>query len=127
MDLTDSEKLDNFGACHQNLITLVPGTIAGVKNLLTPKKIAIIGASEREGFGGDTCRNVIEYMDKADYYFVNMKGGEAFGVKCYTSLAELPEKVELIVICTPQKTVNQLLREASALVMEPAGLATTTL
>lgn len=91
-----------------------------IKKLLSPKKIAIIGASEREGFGGDTCRNVIEYMDKKDFFFINLKGGEAFGIKCYSSLSELPEKVELIVICTPQKTVNPLLIEASELGVKAA-------
>ena len=91
-----------------------------IKKLLNPKKIAVIGASEREGFGGDTCRNVIEYMKKEDFFFINRKGGEAFGIKCYTSLSELPEKVELMVICTPQGTVNDLLIEGAKLGVKAA-------
>lgn len=34
-----------------------------INKLLNPDKIAIIGVSEKEGFGGDTSRNVIEYME----------------------------------------------------------------
>ena len=37
--------------------------------LLKPDKICVIGASEKSGFGGDTCRNVIEYMREGSYYF----------------------------------------------------------
>ncbi len=84
-----------------------------VNKLLKPSKIVIVGASEREGFGGDTCRNVKELMPDGSYYFVNIKGGTAFGTKCYTSISELPENIDLAVICTPAKTVESLLREAA--------------
>jgi acetyltransferase len=85
-----------------------------INKLLSPDRIAVIGASEREGFGGDTCRNVIQYMDEGAYYFINSKGGAAFGKKCYTSIASLPENIDLAVICTPQHTVEGLIKEAAA-------------
>ena len=31
--------------------------------LLKPKSIAVVGASEKEGFGGDVCRNILSYTD----------------------------------------------------------------
>jgi len=85
-----------------------------IRKLLSPDRIAIIGASEREGFGGDTCRNVMEYMDENRYFFINRKGGTAFGKPCYTSISDLPKPVDLVVICTPRDTVEPLLREAAA-------------
>lgn len=85
-----------------------------IKKLLKPNKIAVIGASEKEGFGGDTCRNIMAYMDEKDYYFVNPKREAAFGIKCYASISVLPEQVDLIVICTPQQTVEPLIREGVA-------------
>lgn len=30
--------------------------------LLKPKSVAVIGASEKEGFGGDVCRNTLSYV-----------------------------------------------------------------
>ncbi|MCG8483327.1 MAG: acetate--CoA ligase family protein, partial [Clostridia bacterium] len=36
-----------------------------------------------------------------------------FNKKCYSSITELPEQVDLIVICTPQSTVENLLREGA--------------
>ncbi len=85
-----------------------------LKRFLKPTKIAIIGASEREGFGGDTCRNAMAYMAKEDYFFINPKRDEIFEQKCYHSISELPEKVDLIVIATPRATVEDLVKEAAA-------------
>jgi len=85
-----------------------------LNKLLAPKSMAVIGASEKEGFGGDTCRNVLAYSPDANCYFVNPKRDEVFGRKCYPSVTELPEDVDMVVICTPQKTVIPILREAHA-------------
>lgn len=84
-----------------------------IKKLLKPEKLAIVGASEKVGFGGDTCRNVITYMDEGKYYFINPKREKVFDKKCYNSLSEIPENIDLVVICTPKHTVEGLLKEAS--------------
>lgn len=85
-----------------------------LKKLLSPKNMAIVGASEKEGFGGDTCRNALDYGNVEDVYFVNPKRDMVFGRKCWPSLTDLPEPIDLVVICTPQKTVESLLRQARA-------------
>lgn len=84
-----------------------------IRKLLKPSKVAVIGASEKEGFGGDTCRNIIRYMKQGDYYFVNPKRDQVQGVRCYPSIAELPEPVELLIIATPMSTVEGFLREGA--------------
>ena len=84
-----------------------------IQKLLSPNKIVIIGASERDGFGGDTCRNVIRYMDENDYYLVNPKRDTIFEKKCYHSLAEIPEEIDLAVICTPLNTVEDSIKAAA--------------
>lgn len=85
-----------------------------IKKLLKPKKVAVIGASDKEGFGGDTCRNIIRYMQPGDYYFINPKRDQVQGVRCYPSISDLPEPVELLVIATPMSTVEDFLREGAA-------------
>ena len=85
-----------------------------ITRLLKPHKIAIVGASEKTGFGGDTCRNVMRYMAEGSCYFVNPRRGEVFGRKTYPSISDLPEPIDTVVICTPQSTVEDLLREAAA-------------
>lgn len=31
-----------------------------ISKLLRPRAVAVVGASEKSGFGGDTCRNILE-------------------------------------------------------------------
>ena len=83
-----------------------------IRKLLRPDKICIVGASDKTGFGGDTCRNVIQYMRADRYFFVNPKRTELFGRPVYPSMAAVPEPFDLAVICTPMATVEPLLREA---------------
>lgn len=83
--------------------------------LLKPKSVAVIGASEKEGFGGDVCRNILTYMeDRSHVYFIHPKRDQVFGVPCYKSVTEVPESVDLMVICTSQKTAIPLLKEGAA-------------
>ncbi len=84
-----------------------------ISKLLRPNKVAIIGASEKEGFGGDTCRNIVKYTKEGDYYFINPKRDTVFGVKCYPSISSLPEQVDLILISTPMSTVEGFIREGA--------------
>ncbi len=85
-----------------------------ISKLLKPKKIAVIGASEKDGFGGDTCRTILSYTkDLSKVYFINPKRDEIFGQKCYHTVAELPTDIDLAIICTPQSIVESLLKEAA--------------
>ncbi len=85
-----------------------------LSNLLQAKKIAVIGASERESsFGGDTCRNIMDFSDPSKYYFINPNRTEIFGQKCYNSIEELPTNFDMAIICTPQSTVIDILKESA--------------
>lgn len=82
--------------------------------LLKPESIAVVGATEKEGFGGDVCRNILTYMEDLDrVYFVNPKRDEVFGKKCVHSIAEIPQEIELLILCTPQRTILPLLEEGA--------------
>ena len=83
-----------------------------LNKLLRPNRICVIGASEKEGFGGDTCRNAFEYMNPDDVFLVNPKRDTLFGRPVYHSIAEVPEQFDLAILCTPMRTVEGLLREA---------------
>ncbi|WP_409969362.1 acetate--CoA ligase family protein [Bengtsoniella intestinalis] len=86
-----------------------------LEKLLNPRSVAIVGATEKPGFGGDTTRNYLQFSKDLDHlYLVNPRGGELFGRKAYTSLAEIPEDVDMVILCTPEKTILGLLEEAAA-------------
>ena len=85
-----------------------------LNKLLKPKSVAVIGASEKEGFGGDVCRNILSYVQDLDrVYFVHPKREQVFGKKCYKNVTEIEDTIDLMIICTSQKTVIPLLQEGA--------------
>lgn len=87
-----------------------------LKKLLRPQSVALVGASEKEGFGGDTIRTILTYKDKNDLgriYFINPKRDEVFGIPCYKSLSDIDDTIDLLIIATPQATVIPLLEEGA--------------
>lgn len=85
-----------------------------LQKLLKPKTVAIVGASEKAGFGGDTTRNYLKFSRNLEgLYLVNPGRDTLFGRKAYHSLDEVPVDVDLVVLCTPQRTIIPLLRDAA--------------
>jgi len=86
-----------------------------LKNLLEPKSIAVIGASEDVTKpGGRLTLNILTKGFAGNLYLVNPKGGMIQGVKAYTSIPELPEAPELALIGVPAKFVRTALEELAA-------------
>lgn len=85
-----------------------------LNKLLKPKTIAIVGASEKAGFGGDTTRNYLKFSKHPDrLYLVNPGRDTILGRRAYHSLTEIEGDVDLVILCTPQKTIIPLLEEAA--------------
>ena len=85
-----------------------------LNKLLKPRTVAIVGASEKAGFGGDTTRNYLKFSKNTEnLYLVNPSRPEMFGRKAYPSLSDIPVDVDLVILCTPQKTIIPLLQEAA--------------
>ncbi len=85
-----------------------------LKKLLKPRTVAIVGASEKAGFGGDTTRNYLKFSKNLDnLYLVNPGRDTIFGHRAYHSLSEIEGDVDLVILCTPQKTIIPLLNEAA--------------
>jgi acetyltransferase len=83
-----------------------------IDELLSPRSVAVIGASEREGSVGRTLFwNLISNPFGGTVYPINKARPNVLGVKAYPSLKELPERVELAVIVTPAPTVPALVEE----------------
>ena len=85
-----------------------------LNKLLKPQSIAIVGASEKAGFGGDTTKNLYRYTKNTErIYLVNPGRDTIFGHPCWHSISEIDDVIDLAVICTPQSTVIPLLKEAA--------------
>jgi acetate---CoA ligase (ADP-forming) len=67
-----------------------------------PRRVAFVGATEDLGkFGGRCVRQLIDFGFPGGIYPVNPKRSGIFGVKCYPSLADLPEKPDHVGIVLP--------------------------
>jgi acyl-CoA synthetase (NDP forming) len=82
--------------------------------LMRPKSVAVVGATEKPGFGGATCANLLKSNLGEKLYFVNPRRDEVLGKKCFKSVSDIPESIDMVVICTPRSTVNGILEEAAA-------------
>jgi acetyltransferase len=83
--------------------------------IFRPKSVALVGASEREGSVGRTVMwNLLSSPFGGTIYPVNQKRSNILGVRTYPSLADLPERPDVVVITTPATTVPGILREAVA-------------
>src|SRR4051812_4448885 len=79
---------------------------ASLEPVFRPESIAVIGASSRRGtIGGELFRNVIAGDFRGAAYPVNPKGEPVGGIHAYRSIEQLPERVDLAVICVPARLV----------------------
>ncbi|MHB8624704.1 MAG: bifunctional acetate--CoA ligase family protein/GNAT family N-acetyltransferase [Aggregatilineales bacterium] len=80
--------------------------------IFAPKNVAVIGATEKIGSVGRTIMwNLISSPFGGTVYPINPKRSNVLGVRAYSSLADVPEKVALVVIVTPAPTVPGLIKE----------------
>ena len=83
-----------------------------IKRMLCAKSVAVIGASEKRGFGRKAVENLMKGSLGEELYLVNPGRDQVFGKKCYKSIRDIGRNIDLAVFCTPMMAVNGLLREA---------------
>ncbi len=75
---------------------------ASLTGFFHPKTVAVIGASRRRGsIGGELFRNVLAADFGGAAYPVNRSGEAVAGVRAYSSVAAIPDPVDLAVVCVP--------------------------
>ena len=80
--------------------------ITGMKRIFSPAGIAVIGASgDPSKLGYSTVKNIIDGGYKGKIYPINPKADEILGLKCYRSVQEIPDQVDVAVIVIPAKNV----------------------
>lgn len=80
--------------------------------IFSPKSVALIGATEREGSVGRTILwNLMTNSFGGTIFPVNPKRSSVMGIKAYSSIGDIPEPVDLAIVVTPARTVPGLIRE----------------
>ena len=96
--------------------------------LFDPRSVAVVGASSVPGkWGYLLADGALRGEERRSVYLVNRRGGEILGRPAHSSLAELPEAPELVVISVPAPGLEDAVEEsltagAKALVAISAGL-----
>lgn len=81
-----------------------------LKPLLEPASIAIIGASETEGsVGAILARNMLDMDYSGRLFFVNPKHKTLYGRPCYARVEDVPQRLDLVAICTPAHTIPAII------------------
>ena len=90
-------------------------TTRNLDALFAPRRIALIGASDRPGAVGNlVAANLIAGGFGGQLMFVNPKGRPVQGREVFASVADLPEAPDLAVIVTPATPIPGLIGELGA-------------
>src|SRR6266436_3385895 len=83
--------------------------------ILSPKIIAVVGATERKRSVGRTVMtNLIEGGFPGKVFPVNPIQDSVLGLPAWPNVSALPEKPDLAIIITPPKTVPGIVKECVA-------------
>ncbi len=83
-----------------------------MNGLLTPKSVAIVGASATPGKIGHTVvKNLIDSKYEGKIYPINPKSDEILGLKCYHSVSEVAGDIDAAIITVPAVIVLDSIKE----------------
>lgn len=83
--------------------------------IFAPESIAVIGASTQKGkVGHDIFANILFGGFKGTIYPVNPKAKSIIGVKCYTSVTNIPDPIDLAMVILPPKLALQAVKDCIA-------------
>ncbi|MFW5914529.1 MAG: acetate--CoA ligase family protein, partial [Thermoplasmatota archaeon] len=84
-----------------------------MRHIFEPESVAVIGAAREEGkLGNIVLQNLISSGYEGPIYPINPKAEEILGFKCYSSVSDVPEEVDLAIFLVKNTLVPPLLKEA---------------
>jgi acyl-CoA synthetase (NDP forming) len=84
-----------------------------LKEIMSPKSIAIVGASDNKTrIGGRPLSNMIEKGFSGEIYPINPNRDTVQGIKAYSSLLDVKDDLDFILVAVPSKLVVSVLEEA---------------
>ncbi len=84
--------------------------IRGARGLFAPDRVAVVGATEREGSIGQAIMENLRDFD-GEVIPLNPKRDEVFGIPAYDDITEVEEPVDLAVIVVPPKVAVAATRQ----------------
>ncbi|HDD36388.1 MAG TPA: acyl-CoA synthetase (NDP forming), partial [Archaeoglobus veneficus] len=86
--------------------------IGDISFLFNPKSVAVIGASRTKGKPGNTIiRNLINLGFEGKIFPINPKAKDILNLKCYSSILDVEEDVDVAIIAVPSKHAVEVVRQ----------------
>ncbi|MGH3759327.1 acetate--CoA ligase family protein [Actinophytocola sp.] len=87
----------------------------GVRELLAPRTLALVGASEKSAFARAVWSNLAgSRRTAARLHLVHPTTREVFDRPCHPSIAEIDERIDCAVVCVRRERVPDVLADAAA-------------
>ncbi len=87
-------------------------TVKQLESVFQPQNVAVIGASSSKGkVGYSVMKNIKESNFEGALFPINLKADSIMGFKAYKSVTDVPEEIDLAVICVPAKFVVSVVEE----------------
>ena len=103
--------------------------VSAMQRIMNPRAVAVIGASDGEGkIGNSVMKNIINGGYAGALYPINPRADEILGKKCYKSVKDIPEDVDVAIFAVPAKFCAAAMTEVGekgipGAVMIPSGFA----
>ncbi len=87
---------------------------AALGRVFHAETVAIVGASKDEAKRGyQAIKTLLDEKYEGRIYPVNPKEKSILGLKCYPSLLDIPDEVDLVLITTPARTLKDILKQCA--------------
>ena len=103
----------------------------GLRPIFSPESVAVIGASrERDSIGFAILHNLVLEELAGALYPINPHAESIHSLKCYPSVLDVPDPVDLAIVSVPKKIVPTVVKEClekgvQGLVVITAGFSET--
>jgi acetate---CoA ligase (ADP-forming) len=85
----------------------------GIRSLLRPQSITIVGASEKVGPGFNAFK-ALEFVGyEGDVHLVNPRSSELFGRRTYASLNDIPGNIDAVFVAVQAESVVEVAKQAA--------------
>ena len=84
-----------------------------MEQFFTPKSIAIVGASAKPGKIGNLILDNFVKHYRGKTYPINPKEDSIFGIKCYSSLDKIKDKIDLVIVCVELPIVDSIMKSCA--------------
>ncbi|MBS3809372.1 MAG: CoA-binding protein [Desulfobacterales bacterium] len=95
-----------------------------------PGRVAVIGATNKLGFGFGVPKYLIEHGYRDRIYLINPKQTELFGQPVYPSITDVPAEIDLAIVVTPAPIIPEIIagcleKGVRSIIIESAGFSET--